>query len=299
MTATLSETKHLGNDFIQACMYAELSFELITPEIAKQMLEHNTSNYRKLTEAQIVRYIKDLVSNLWTHTTATVAFTESGVLVDGQHRLHAIARSGKTVWMFVMRNLPEEFANDPNQDKGKMRNVGVYLNKLGVKNATTAASAIRICYRLAVGASAVRNGNSSLTDSQVLKCVEFMPQMFFEWVDTVSAAGTVKKVFAPSVNAAFFYLAACHNEAAAQSFFDVYSKRIDESSAHPANTLREQVIGNRKLTNNDKFLNLAFAAFSGALRGEHRKIIRTCGEIQLPAGSTKALNNLLEILEVN
>jgi len=299
MTATLSETKYQANDFIEACMDAELSFELITPEIAKQMLEHNTSNYRKLTEATIVRYIKDLISGLWTHTTATVAFTESGVLVDGQHRLHAIARSGKSVWMFVLRNLPEEFANDPNQDKGKMRSVGVYINKLGVKNATTASSAIRILYRIAVGASASRNGNSSLTDSQVLKCVEFMPQMFFEWVDTVSAAGTVKKVFAPSVNAAFFYLAACHNEAAARSFFDVYSKRIDESSAHPANTLREQVIGNRKLTDNDKFLNLAFAAFSGALRGEHRKIIRACGEIQLPAGSAKALNNLLEILEVN
>ena len=299
MTATLSETKHLGNDFIQACMYVDLSFELITPEIAKQMLEHNTSNYRKLTEAQVVRYIKDLVSNLWTHTTATIAFTESGVLVDGQHRLHAIARSGKSVWMFIMRNLPEEFADDPNQDKGKMRSVGVYLNKLGVKNATTAASAIRICYRLAVGASATRNGNSNLTDSQVLKCVNYMPGLFFDWVDAVSAAGSLKKVFATSVSAAFFYLAACHNEAAAQAFFDVYSKRTDESSCHPANTLREQLLSNRKLIDNDKFFNLAFSAFASALRGESRKVIRVFGETQLPTGSTKALNNLLEILRTN
>jgi len=298
MTATLSETKYQANDFIEACMYAELSFELITPEIAKQMLEQNTRNYRNLNEHTVLRYTKDLDSNLWTYTTATIAFTVSGVLADGQHRLHAIVRSGKSVWMFVMRNLPEEFANDPNQDKGKTRNVGVYINKLGVKNANCVSSAIRILHRLAVGASQIRNGKNTLTDSQVLKCVEFMPQMFFNWVDAVGSSTTAKKVFSPSVNAAFFYLAACHNEAAAQSFFDVYSKRIDESSSHPANTLREQVIGNRKLTDNDRFLNLAFAAFSGALRGEHRKIIRACGEIQLPAGSTKALNNLLEILEV-
>jgi hypothetical protein len=198
-----------------------------------------------------------------------------------------------------MRNLPEEFANDPNQDKGMMRSVGVYLNKLGVKNATTAASAIRICYRLAVGASAVRNGNSSLTDSQVLKCVNFMPEVFFHWVNAVSAAGILKKVFAPSANASFFYLAASHSKEAAQEFFDVYSKRTDESSCHPANTLREQIIGNRKLIDNDKFFNLAFSAFASALRGESRKVIRVFGGIQLPTGSTKALNNLLEILEVN
>jgi hypothetical protein len=240
--------------------------------------------------------MKDLESGLWTHTTATVSFTASGVLVDGQHRLHAIARSGKSVWMFVLRNLPQEFANDPNQDKGKMRSVSVYINKLGVKNATTASSAIRILYRLAVGSSASRNGSSSLTDSQVLRCVEFMPQMFFDWVNTVSASSTAKKVFTPSVNAVFFYLAAAHNAEAAQSFFDVYSRRVDESSSHPANTLREQVIGSRKLTDNDKFLNLAFAAFSGALRGEHRKLIRRFGDLQLPAGSKKALNHLLEIL---
>ena len=297
MAAMVDAVTYQASDFVEQCMAAELSFELIDSATAEEMLECNTSNYRNLSDSTVLRYMKDLESGLWTHTTATVSFTASGVLVDGQHRLNAIARSGKSVWMFVLRNLPEEFANDPNQDKGKMRSVSVFINKLGVKNAATASSAIRFLHRLAVGASASRNGgSSSLTDSQVLRCVEFMPQMFFDWVNTVSASSTVKKVFAPSVNAGFFYLAAAHNAEAAQSFFDVYSRRVDESSSHPANTLREQVIGSRKLTDNGKFLNLAFAAFSGALRGEHRKLIRRFGDLQLPAGSKKALDHLLEIL---
>jgi hypothetical protein len=296
MATMVKTVQHQASDFVEQCMAAELSFELIDSATAKEMLECNTNNYRNLSDPTVLRYIKDLESGLWTHTTATIAFTSSGVLVDGQHRLHAIARSGKSVWMYVIRNLPEEFANDPNQDKGKMRCVSVFINKLGVKNATTASSAIRVLYRLAVGSSASRNGASSLTDSQVLRCVEFMPQMFFDWVNTVSATGLLKKVFVPSVNTVFLYLAACHNKEAAQSFFDVYSKRVDESSCHPANTLREQVIGNRKLTDNDKFLNLAFAAFSSSLRGEHRKQIRAFGDLQLPSGSKKALDYLLEIL---
>ena len=299
MTTTVSAVKYETDDFVEQCMAAELSFELIDPLTADQMLEHNTSNYRRLVEGTVLRYMKDLESGLWTHTTATVAFTASGVLVDGQHRLHAIARSGKSVWMFVLRNLPEEFANDPNQDKGKMRSVGVYINKLGVKNANVAAAAIRVLYRLSIDHSATAKGKNSLTDSQVLKCVEFMPQTFFDWVDAVSGCLTVKKVFAGSVNAAFFYLASCHDKEAAHQFFDVYSRRVEESSSHPANTLREQVMSNRKLIDNDKFFNLAFTAFSCAIRGENRKVLRACGGIQFPAGSRKALDNLLEILNIN
>lgn len=299
MATITSDIKCQADDFIDACMAVELSFELITPAIAEKMLEHNTSNYRKLTEGTVLRYIKDQEFGLWTHTTATIAFTVSGVLADGQHRLHAIVRSGKSVWMFVMRNLPEEFASDPNQDKGKNRSAGVYLNNIGVKNANCAASAIRILYRLAVGVSAIRNGSSSLTDSQVCKCVEFMPPRFFHWVDTVSACGIARKVFAGSVNAVFFYLASCHNQEAAQKFFDIYTRKIDESSAHPANTLREQVISNRKLIDNDKFFNLAFTAFACFLRGENRKVLRACGEIQLSTASKRALANLLEILGEN
>lgn len=299
MTATVSAVKYETDDFVEQCMEAELSFELIDPLTADQMLKHNTSNYRKLVDDTVLRYRKDLESGLWTHTTATVAFTASGILVDGQHRLHAIARSGKSVWMFVLRNLPEEFANDPNQDKGKMRNVGVYINKLGVKNANVAAAAIRVLYRLSIGHSATAKGKNSLTDSQVVKCVEFMPQRFFDWVDAVCGCKTPKKVFAGSVNVAFFYLASCHDKETAKQFFDVYSRRADASSSHPANTLREQVISNRKLIDNDKFFGLAFNAFACALRGENRKLLRACGELQLPAGSRKALENLGEILKSN
>lgn len=299
LNTVASKSEFTSDDFIEACMYVELSFELITPEIAMQMLEHNTSNYRKLIEMAVARYVKDLNSLLWTHTTATIAFTVSGVLVDGQHRLHAIARSGKSVWMFVMRNLPEEFTNDPNQDKGKMRSVGVYINKLGVKNSITSASALRQLHRLAISATLIRGGYNHLTDSQVLKCITYMPDSFFEWVDTTCSSKVCKKIYSATMIAVFFYLASSHDREAAQEFFDVFTRRIDASSSHPANTLREQVTGNRKLVDNEKFINLAFAAFANALRGQNRKVIRPFGELYLPDGSKKALNNLLEILRAN
>lgn len=287
----------MKTSFIEMCKKVVVSFELIDPETAARMLEMNTSNYRQMSDAVVKRYVKDLESNLWTHTTATIAFTVSGVLVDGQHRLHAIVLSGKSVWMFVLRNLPEEFASDPNQDKGKMRSVSVYINRTGIKNANVVAAAIRVLYRMAIGVSINRHGATSLTDSQVLKCVDFMPHLFFECTDWVAGCVSVKKTYAPASNSAFYYLASSHNAEAARRFFDVYSRRVDESSAHPANVLREQVISNRKLIDNEKFFALAFTAFSCALRGENRKLLRACGTLQLPTGSKKALDSLLEILD--
>jgi hypothetical protein len=174
---------HATEDFIRLCNEVYVDFEFVSPELAVEMLKGNTNNYRSMSESTTVRYAKDLEFGLWTYTTATIAFTRNGVLVDGQHRLHAIVRSGVGAWMFVMRNLPEEFVYDPNQDKGKMRAASVYMTKCGYKNSINVAASIRCVYRLATGKNTNRTGASSLTDSQVLKCAEFMPRLFLtQWI---------------------------------------------------------------------------------------------------------------------
>jgi hypothetical protein len=284
------------DEFIQMCSEVYVDFEFVAPDVAVEMLKGNTNNYRSESESTTVRYAKDLEAGLWTYTTATIAFTRSGVLVDGQHRLSAIVRSGVGAWMFVMRNLPEEFADDPNQDKGKMRSASVYMTKCGYKNSINMAASIRCIYRLATSKNTTRTGATSLTDSQVLKCAEFMPQLFFDAVDSVCASAGVKKTYTPATTSAFFYLALRHDAESARSFFDIYARKMDASSNHPANVLREQVGGNRKLIDNDRFLALAFNAFLCSLKNETRKLIRANGHIEIPAGAKKALAEFLEIL---
>jgi hypothetical protein len=87
-----------------------------------------------------------------------------------------------------------------------------------------------------------------------------------------------------------------HDEEGAKRFFDVYSRKSEASSNHPANVLREQVGGNRKLIDNDRFLALAFNAFSCSLKNETRKLIRANGPVEIPAGAKKALVEFMEIL---
>jgi hypothetical protein len=72
----------------------------ITPEIAKAFLAGNTDN-RKLASRTVEVLARDMVNGGWRVTHQCIAISESGLLIDGQHRLSAVVSSGKTVPMYV------------------------------------------------------------------------------------------------------------------------------------------------------------------------------------------------------
>lgn len=81
--------------------------ETITPEIAKEYLSHNTAN-RNLRGRILETMVRDMKGGNWKLTHQGIAFDSKGNLVDGQHRLTAIALSGVTVQMMVTRNVDDD-----------------------------------------------------------------------------------------------------------------------------------------------------------------------------------------------
>lgn len=81
--------------------------ETITPEIAKEYLKHNVSN-RALRSKYVERIIRDIKAGEFRVTHQGIAFDDSGKLIDGQHRLTAIALAGIPVQMMVTRGVSEE-----------------------------------------------------------------------------------------------------------------------------------------------------------------------------------------------
>lgn len=259
---------------IDACRKATLHFELITPEIASQWLQKNTSNYRDKTPNTIRKYSTDMKQGLWTINTATISFSVDGTLVDGQHRLESIIDSGVTVWSYVMRNCPNDFVSDPNQDKGKNRNASVYLAREGFKNASAAAGALRCLFRIGIGSDGARRGRDTLTDAQVVAAMPVMPDFFFDIVNKNASCAALKAIYKPSVMSSAIFLAASHDMSQSDEFVAILTKERDESSSHPANVLREFCNSNRKLITEARFLGLFFTAFNLAIKGERRSILR-------------------------
>jgi hypothetical protein len=72
----------------------------VTPEMARDWLNDNTKN-RPLRDARVADLVAAIQRGEWKLTHQAIAFDKDKVLLDGQHRLHAIVRAGKTVPVLV------------------------------------------------------------------------------------------------------------------------------------------------------------------------------------------------------
>jgi hypothetical protein len=101
------EVKHIDVKQRDHDLELETNWETITPEIALKMLEHNSEN-RKVRQAYVESLVDIMKRGEWSKTAAGIAFDTNGVLLDGQHRLWAIAESGVTLPMLVTRGQAPE-----------------------------------------------------------------------------------------------------------------------------------------------------------------------------------------------
>lgn len=113
------------------------SIEDVTPEDAKTMLAGNVKN-RKLSQQMVDQIAGDILSGRWVFNGESVKIAVGGELLDGQHRLAAIAKAGVSVKMLVIRGL--ESTAQAAMDMGKPRSVPDMLRLDGYANAVTVAA---------------------------------------------------------------------------------------------------------------------------------------------------------------
>ena len=83
-----------------------LTLELITPTLAKDMLKKNTNN-RPVNNRQVELYSADMENNEWqVEACQPIILDDNQRILDGQHRLHAIVRSNTTHFMLIKRGTP-------------------------------------------------------------------------------------------------------------------------------------------------------------------------------------------------
>lgn len=81
--------------------------ELITPEIAQEMLKHNTNN-RPINWKKVEEYAEAMKKGEWKLHSQGIIFDPSGNLLTGQKRLWAVVYSGTSVYMRVSRGCPAD-----------------------------------------------------------------------------------------------------------------------------------------------------------------------------------------------
>ena len=79
----------------------------VTPSQAANWLEGNTHN-RPVNQTHVERLAAEMRAGRWRLTHQGIAFSEGGVLLDGQHRLWAIVEADVTAPMRVFFNEPSD-----------------------------------------------------------------------------------------------------------------------------------------------------------------------------------------------
>tara|TARA_Y100001937_G_scaffold102958_1_gene141760 strand:- start:316 stop:1140 length:825 start_codon:yes stop_codon:yes gene_type:complete len=111
--------------------------EVVTPEVAAQYLRANIVN-RKLRPTVVKRYEEEMRQNSWTLTSDAIAFDEDGNLIQGQHRLNAVVKTGLAQVFWVARNMPNN--SRQNLDSGSKRELHDRLTIAGHRISRTVGS---------------------------------------------------------------------------------------------------------------------------------------------------------------
>mgnify|MGYP003109670459 FL=1 len=122
------------------------TLEVVTPLVAANALAASSFNPRPISMSEVKKFEQRLKSGRWFFTSDAVVIDDKENVINGQTRLTAIARSGISAQLLVMRGVPSaagiKAAVVAQDSGGRNRTLAQTLNFYGQENSTRAASII-------------------------------------------------------------------------------------------------------------------------------------------------------------
>ena len=249
-------------------------FEIITPDRARKLLENNYEHNRNISNAHKSTIREDILNGAWnpirSYWSDAFIISESGKLLNGQHRCAAIVESGRSVKVWVKYGAPEDLYDV--LDDGKKRSAG---DVIGGKNANCVAalSSFAVCIedgRAPIGSSVqclVKGGSGSdkvmPSKDAILKKYHDNEEFFERCIDK-GIKVKQKLGFSPTYyGKVYYFISKFDGEEKAISFFDELLK--DESHFQSINAYKNfvysSVLNKKKTDKRWHFMSLMYAYF--------------------------------------
>jgi hypothetical protein len=146
----------------------------LTPEIALELLKNNRIN-RPLSQATIDKYVRAIKRGEWALNGEPIIVFETNNIGSGQHRCHAVIKSGIAIDTVLMRGVKESTFGT--LDTGKPRGASDVLSIGGHANSHRLATAARNYLLLQPKGKDLR----VITNLQIESCVANHPHLHY-WV---------------------------------------------------------------------------------------------------------------------
>lgn len=211
--------------------------EDVGPEKAKILLERNHPNNRNLSEATIESYAVDMAAGNWRPIGDPLRLDRQGRLIDGQHRLFAIAKSGVTVRFRIIHNLDDEDIHII--DTGKARRPADMLRISGFTNTILRGASLRVLMTIRTGPLTARTYPMKFTHSEIRDAAFRHPNLEHS-LSVVKAVRGIR----PSMLVAMHYIGSQYLGKAreAEAFIDVIKTGKPAYDNDPAHLMREKLV---------------------------------------------------------
>jgi hypothetical protein len=191
---------------------------LITPSIAKELLESNVCN-RRVNRHIVSQYANDMSTGQWKIDTAEcIKISKTKIILDGQHRLLAIIKSNIPVFFHIAFDVEDNVFDV--LDTGKIRNSTDIFKIKGIQKENTIPSIIITYNQIVINKYYVLQGNEKNTSQQLLKQYYENPE-FWQNVARISHNYYLSfaKIIIPSIIGGFYAYFVKSDKDLADSFF--------------------------------------------------------------------------------
>jgi hypothetical protein len=102
----------------------------VTPDLAKLLMAARDQKQRRVSKSSLARYTRHMRGGTWDWTGVPIVLNAAGVLIDGQHRCHAVASAGATMEDAIVIVLASSVSTlDHPSDIGKVRVASDYRSR--------------------------------------------------------------------------------------------------------------------------------------------------------------------------
>lgn len=269
----------------------QITEETISPSMAVEMLQTNTKN-RPVKQRHVDRLASDMKAGRWNYDGAPIRFAKDGTVLDGQHRLLAVIKSGKNIKFVVIRGL----ANDvfTTIDSGARRSTSDALFISHEKNYSVLAGALGVIVSyLKTGSLAKSVGGLGLpTTSELIDTLDTCPEIRLSANHVVANKGSAKQrsgttalLMSPALMAGLHYLFAEKNRPLADLWVTGMASGFNPDTNPSFALLRERLLGNNmakaKLPR-EYIAAICVKAWNAERGGSHVKSLRYSDEEGFP-----------------
>lgn len=268
-------------------MNAEM--KTITPSEAARLLKLNTNN-RCLSERRVTALANSMIRGEWVVNGDTLRISKAGRLLDGQHRLNAVVRSGLPQTFFVIHGLDDEAFKTI--DTGRARTPGDMLSTEGIPHYNTVASASSLYLKWKWTGNPVHgNPEKHPTHTQIVEFAKSRHDLLSNAQQSANS-NWLRKYLSASSTAFLMTAFSEDSEYHSKTFFAELETGVVASTRSPTLLLRDRLMENKASKQAMKkgyMLALTFKAYKAHRDGRDVKFLRVRTEGDAPEARLFAL----------